>query len=262
LTKDLPFCATQSMGARENQEDSYGIIYDGVLTQEGFPTCFILADGMGGHKGGAIASQIAIDSIKIQLSELENLDPLFLAGMVETANQEIAKFLELNPTSSGMGTTLIVALIKNGRLYWASVGDSALFLARDKKDLVRVNDDHSMRPVLEKMIEAGLQSSNDYDALKNKKNMLRSALMGSNLELVDTNSEGIPLEPDDSVILCSDGFETLEDLEIYSLVQNSTFSNLSDKCLALTEALESAKNPKQDNSTLILIDAAPYLNPQ
>ena len=92
--------------------------------------------------------------------------------------------------------------------------------------------------------------------------MLRSALMGSNLELVDTNSEGIPLEPDDSVILCSDGFETLEDLEIYSLVQSSTFSNLSDKCLALTEALESAKNPKQDNSTLILIDAAHYLNPQ
>ena len=255
----LPFCATQAMGLRNDQEDTYGFVHDGPSTSSGLPTVFILADGMGGYKGGAIASQIAVDSVKAQLMGRDSLDPAELETLIRGANEDIAHFLRVTPSSKGLGTTLVIAMIKHNCAYWSSVGDSALYVASKSQGLNRLNEDHSMKPVLDRMIAAGLQSSEDYDAIKNKRNMLRSALTGSELELVDTNTHGFQLDCDDTIIICSDGLESISETDINDVIQKKNNCTLSEMCLSLVNTVEDAKNATQDNSTIILIDPAPYI---
>ena len=256
-TKTTPFFAMQTIGAREEQEDSYGVCYDFQIPGAAVPVCFVLADGMGGHTGGSIASQTAIDSVKLVVESCESLDDRTLFDCLAAANLNIAECLKVDATLEGMGTTLVVLSIIDGHVCWVSVGDSPLLLFDKHHELHLLNEDHSMRPVLDKLVESGVMTKQSPEYQK-KVNQLRSALTGDKIEIYDLNTVGVPLAEYKYIILASDGLDTLSREEVRKIL--SEFDNKGAKAIAseLVTAVDGKRSSKQDNTTLVVIDLLPY----
>ncbi len=243
------FCASQSIGAREEQEDSYGICWN----NENFHV-YVLADGMGGHVGGAVASQTVIDAIKEKYDKNIDFTVSTLEATLVSANDELQKLLFKNPKYRGFGTTLILAIFNGRKLYWVSVGDSILFGVDKNYVIHRLNDDHSMKPVLDAMVAAGEldQLSNQY---KKQKNQLRSALQGRELELYQIQNQGINLDDYKYIGLASDGLDSLRHEQISSILRELNGYDLASINLCIMDAVRFKKVKNQDNTTLIMIDA-------
>ena len=120
-TKIEPFFAIQIIGKRDEQEDSYGICYNFESLNRSIPSCFVLADGMGGHSGGDVASQTAIDSVKLVVESCDVYDGRTLRDSLSAANLNIAECLNVNADLEGMGTTLVVLIIAGENAFWVSV---------------------------------------------------------------------------------------------------------------------------------------------
>lgn len=250
----VPFCATQSLGARPEQEDSYGICYDNLCSQSRYPQCFVLADGMGGHVGGAIASQTAVDSVKLCLSERDEINGIALKESLALANESIAHCLEVNPDLEGMGTTLVAVSIQGDRLTWMSVGDSLLLGVDANYNVVRLNEDHSMKPILNSLVLAGSLDANSEEYAR-KSNQLRSAVHGKEINLYEINELGVPLNEWLYIVIASDGLETLSADDISECCKENKAAGVGTIALALVDAVDKRRSKKQDNITLIILDA-------
>ena len=150
--------ATASIkGAREYQQDS--LISNFALGQtSGFA---IVADGLGGHVGGHVASALVTAEVFGHLKMKEDqLDagtlniPLALREAAEAANTRVARQVREDDSLHGMGSTMLVPVIRADKLYWISVGDSPLFLFRQGA-LRQLNQDHSMAPQIDMMVKSG-----------------------------------------------------------------------------------------------------------
>lgn len=251
---DMPFCASQSVGERSEQEDSYGICYEDLSGVREYPKCYVLADGMGGHVGGSIASQTAVDAVKLGLSGRETIDGVALRDSLALANESIAQCLEVNPDLEGMGTTLIVASILDGRLIWMSVGDSPLFGVDANFNVSRLNEDHSMRPVLDSLVADGILNT-DSQEYASKSNQLRSAVLGEEIELYEINNSGVALQDWRYFVMASDGIETLSEEEIGRCFQRNQLLGIDEITIALVDAIDHKRKLKQDNTTLIVLES-------
>ena len=150
-------------GQRDTQEDAIAArVFDAA--KAGY---VVIADGMGGHDAGEVASGLAISSWRDVLDDLledgtpsQNalLDALPLAAM--QANINLAGHLEKQQGGFRMGTTLLGVLLLGSRLFWISIGDSPLYLFRDGR-LVQINEDHSMAPVIDAQAKEGLISAEE-----------------------------------------------------------------------------------------------------
>ena len=114
----------------------------------------VLADGMGGHTGGALASGLACKFFLHAYATSSGDVPARLAEALDLANAAIAHETAENPALSGMGCTLIGAAFGPDGIEWVSVGDSPLFLVR-KGEIVLLNEDHSLAPEIDKLAAAG-----------------------------------------------------------------------------------------------------------
>ena len=237
----------QILGTRAEQQDTCKIVpwgKDAVLC--------ILADGMGGHVGGAQASEIAVQTFVDKFRDAnarnaaERLDDALYA-----ANDALAQEIDREPALGGMGCTLIGALVAPNRLTWISVGDSLLFL-HTKCGLRRLNADHSGRVELQAMVEAGELTPHEARS-DNRRNMLLSALTGDEIAMIDRNE--IPLQAGQRILLASDGIETLENEEITDLLVNKNGS--ADVLHRIMEAIEARGMRHQDNTTCILLASRP-----
>ena len=169
-----------SQGARRYQEDAAA-----VWPHPDAPSALlaVLADGMGGHVGGAKASQLvcekAIESFRSSTGET----PARLTQALIAANKAIARTVDEDPALSGMGSTMIAAVFDSTGLEWVSVGDSPLYLFRHSK-ITLLNEDHSLAPALDQMAAEGRMT---LAAARSdpRRHMLRSAVTGEDLELVD-----------------------------------------------------------------------------
>lgn len=250
----VPFCATQSLGARPEQEDSYGICYDNLCPQTKYPKCFVLADGMGGHVGGAVASQMVVDAVKLNLSEYERIDGGALEACLSVANESIAHCLEINPDLEGMGTTLVAASTEGDRLIWMSVGDSPLLGVDENFNVKRLNEDHSMKPVLDSLVASGSLDVESEEYVK-KSNQLRSAVLGEEIELYEINESGVLLRDWRYFVIASDGLETLSEDEIGLCCKKYDSTGIESIAIALVDAVDAKGKAKQDNTTLIVLEA-------
>lgn len=247
----VPVAAVQITGERAQQEDSLDVVYiEPDEGEAGGEWLLVLADGMGGHVGGATASQLAVKTFSDTYigSGRDVREALRLS--LQCANDRLAQEIAERPELGEMGTTLTAAVIGGGRLRWISVGDSPLWLYRDGV-LQRLNADHSMVPILQGLVEIGRMSETEA-ALDPRRNQLRSALMGEELALVDLPVEPVGLRPGDIVLLASDGVETVSENALASLLsahQSATPEVLAE---AVMEAVEAARRPGQDNASLIL----------
>ncbi len=246
---DGRFAAQQIPGAREYQEDDYGLIEPGDPDADGSEV-LLIADGMGGHVSGDTASRTVVKTFVETYHSTDGPVPDRLRTCLNAANGSLAEAIKENPELEGMGSTVVAAVVSQHGLDWISVGDSPLWLFRDGK-LRRLNADHSMSPVLANLVAVGRMTEEEA-ATDPKRHALRSAVMGDEIHLIDVSSQPVAVRKSDRVLLASDGLMTLEDEEIAGVLQNMKDAPLSEVAEALIYAVEEAGRPNQDNTTVLL----------
>lgn len=202
---------------RDHNEDSVIIVENANKTEY----LVAVADGMGGHRGGEIASSIAISHIGKRFKELGSVgnkeDAIhFLKEVVSEANVLIYKYTNEHPESEGMGTTLVLALITKEYLLFGNIGDSSGYVYKNKK-IHKITVDHTLVQLLVNSGELTQEEAKDHP----RKNVLMRALgANSKVEMdifdVETDVEG--------VFLCSDGLTNMLDDEQISKVLNEQMS--------------------------------------
>ena len=240
----------QIVGARDNQEDCCLAVTlePGDATVEPPPTLYIVADGMGGHAGGEIASRCAVQGFRESIEIQRRDGKIELGSAIRHANFRIKEAVDSSPSLRGMGTTLAAALLENGRVSWISVGDSPLLLYRDG-ELHRLNQDHSMLPLL--LAEARATGLGDEYAYRNpRRHQLRSSLVGQEIGLIDQGS--VDASDKDMFILASDGIDTLSKESIKNVLAANRHEPLDQISKKLMAEIDRLAVPCQDNTTLLL----------
>lgn len=234
-------------GARRYQEDT--AMFEADMDGRAIA---VLADGMGGHAGGADASRIACETFLASCrmgSGTRSADVLLRA--LDDANRAIASAAEQMPQNTGMGCTLVGAAFAQDGVAWVSVGDSLLYLWR-RNSLAVLNDDHSLAPEIDRLAEAGVISREE--ALSDpRRHYLRSAVTGDEIDLVDSPQEPVALGPGDVLVLASDGLDTLETDAIADLIAAKALKSASEIARELVAKVDSAGNPGQDNTTVLAV---------
>lgn len=241
----------QWQGARSYQEDDYG--YGQVefgSTGKTPAVLMVLADGMGGEAGGATASRCVVEAFMHGIRESEGESETRLDACIAAANREVRARVDADPELEGMGST-VVAVVYDGRsVTWLSVGDSPMWLFTGGR-LQRLNADHSMAPVLDRMAELG-ELTREEALSDGTRHMLRSAVTGSELDLIDRGHRPCCLAEGDFLLLASDGIETLSQEEI-ELRLGSAHGAVRTTADALLSAVKAAAKPHQDNVTFLLL---------
>ncbi|MCB2137514.1 MAG: serine/threonine-protein phosphatase [Rhodobacteraceae bacterium] len=246
--------AAASKGRRDYQEDAVAIDFQ----EHDGPGFVVLADGMGGHEAGDVASRIVVsefaDILKERLYDEPYRDdgiPAILREATMSANASIASYVARNRDVAGMGTTLLAPVLANGHLYWISVGDSPLFLF-DGENLRQINEDHSLAPQIDMMVKSGML---DPEAGRQHpdRNCLTSVLMGTDIPKIDCDKPPVKLQPGNIVIVSSDGLQFLSDDQIQDIVKTHRHAKSSELVDALMQAVEDLDDPDQDNISFAVI---------
>lgn len=238
----------QIVGARRRQEDCWAVETD---PSAGWLLA-VVADGMGGHRGGEVASRLAVETFTAAFKALGDRDAARRMGdALEAANEAIRGRAADDPALEGMGTTLVAVLAEAGHARWISVGDSPLFLV-DGAAARRINADHSMKPVLEAMAAQG-RITPEQAAEHPSRNALRSVLIGEALDLVDRGEMSFGRTGARRLVLASDGIDTLAADEVAAAAARRT---PAEAVQSLLRAVEDAAAPGQDNATAIVLAAA------
>lgn len=211
----------------------------------------VLADGMGGHAGGALASQMACDEFIRAFTTAEGSNRSRLIDALQHTNEAIAATVDVNPLLSGMGSTLVGVTFGRDGVEWISVGDSPLILYR-RGEIAYLNEDHSMAPELDRLAEAG-EITEEEARRDPRRHMLRSAVTGDDIDLVDVSKRPLQVEPGDYIILASDGLQTLDEAEIVRIITAYAGDGASAVANALIRAVEAVKDPHQDNATVVVV---------
>lgn len=254
-----------SQGARRNQEDTAAVwpggplspfiamppLQDGVLEGYDGQLLAVLADGMGGHAGGALASRLTCDAF-IDSFVRGRGDSIFRLGhALDASNAALAEKIRENPRLNGMGSTLIGTHFTTAGLYWVSVGDSPLYLFR-RGELALLNEDHSLAPEIDKLAAAG-KLSWDMARADPRRHFLRSAVTGEEIEMIDRSERALALTVGDIVILASDGLHTLDDDAVAAIVARGEAGGVEAIAKALVAGVLAVNQPHQDNITIVVV---------
>ena len=177
--------------------------------------------------------------------------PARLDEALQLANQAIAAQVAENPSLNGMGCTLIGTTFSAPGIQWVSVGDSPLFLVRGG-EIVLLNEDHSLAPEIDKLAAAG-KISWEQARSDPRRHFLRSALTGTEIDLTDRSHRPLALQTDDVVVLASDGIHTLDHTEILRVVTAYAAEGPDVISEALIRTVEAARDPFQDNTTVVAV---------
>jgi serine/threonine protein phosphatase PrpC len=221
---------------RDGNEDAY-LVADSV---------FAVADGMGGHLAGEIASAKALEPVE-QLDGKVYADPEeaveALRRAVEEANHIVSQLADDEPLYRGMGTTLTAVMVEGRRLHLAHVGDSRAYLLRDGT-FRQLTDDHTL---VQHLIDEG-QISKEEAASHPQRSIITRAI-GVSRE-VDVDSMSLDLQPGDQILLCSDGLTgVLSDEEIERALQADASED--DIIAGLIERANEGGGP--DNITVVIL---------
>ncbi|KPA19612.1 Protein phosphatase 2C-related domain protein [Candidatus Magnetomorum sp. HK-1] len=248
----------QHQGNRKEQQDFFASFEPSmqvVKSKSGFLA--VVADGMGGHKGGAQASLIAINTFVKEYQQKKDNEtiPEALNRSLIKANVAVFKAnMDAGPNAD-MGTTLVAIVLKFNELYWSSVGDSSLFLLRGNK-LDKLNEEHNYGADLDRKVLSGQLSKPQADAESNKRNMLTSYLGIEEIPKIDLQKIPQELVINDKIVVCSDGLvDALIPDEMISCLQSQGSSQ--DKSELLTKTALNKQRKNQDNITTIVIEIKP-----
>jgi serine/threonine protein phosphatase PrpC len=227
---------------REINEDSFHL-----STSHHLYGYAIVADGMGGHQAGEIASQMAVqivsDFIEQQLQQ-ESVDTQeILYEAIELANQKIYDFALRQQSMLGMGTTIVTAITTNDKFYVAHVGDSRLYLIRNHQ-ITQITEDHSH---VQTLVNQGIISA-DEARFHSKRNIILRALGTEPTVQIDVSF--LEWFPEDLLLVCSDGLSNmLTDQRIVEIIAHSDSYELAVK--NLIDAANDAGG--DDNITAVIL---------
>jgi PPM family protein phosphatase len=247
---------------RSANEDSW-VIEDGSRGRYGVDRrgmIFAVADGIGGHKGGAIASRMACDTI---LSYFENIKHLIpnglnqqsvqvrktLSSIMYKIDEEIRTKSHTDEALADMGTTLSVMVLLKEEAVLSHVGDSRIYRLRDMK-LTQLTPDHTF---VQEMIDEGEMIAEDV-ATHPLRHMLTQAL-GTEEPIEAVFTDIISVEPGDKFLLCSDGLTNMVPNNIITEVLRSKTNpeNIVDSLVR-----KALQNGGKDNITVIVVENAPF----
>ncbi|HIE13392.1 MAG TPA: Stp1/IreP family PP2C-type Ser/Thr phosphatase [Desulfotomaculum sp.] len=204
---------------------------------------FAVADGLGGHHAGEVASRLALASLERAVRDNDHGDPLHvLTAAFEQANQDVYRAAQANPKYEKMGTTLTACIIQSDRLYWLHVGDSRGYVMRENK-IKQFTEDHSY---VSDFVRKGELTPKEAEAHPYRHVLTRAIGTGP---LIHVDKGTVALEPEDTVLLCTDGLTVhLSDAEILSTAQQGKPAEQAERLVKM--ALQRGGT---DNITLILI---------
>jgi serine/threonine protein phosphatase PrpC len=252
MIQETDFAGRQIVGARKTQEDDYcfcpltaeedGI--DGLL--------LVVADGMGGHAGGSLASRLVVEAFVDQFCGTRGEISARLLSSLQASERRVhEEIVRREKYLSEMGSTLVGVVWTAGRLYWVSVGDSGLYLYRNRQ-VTRLNADHSMAPVLAAKAARGEISAREA-AEDPDRNLLRSAIAADPPELYELRDLPFELRAGDIILTATDGLGTLDPKTLSIELQKNAAHSAEEIAIALLTAVYAADDPKQDNATVAVI---------
>lgn len=272
--------ATRTDPGREREMNEDSVWAQVIESSEGSPMgAFIVCDGLGGHMGGEVASHWAVETLKVELAELFNLrDPRATIRLseeeinsaiegkdmtrlsvgtkfenqirfaIQKANRVVHEYTQKRPEKAAeAGTTVTLAVIFGRRLIVANVGDSRAYLLRDHK-LRQITTDHSL---VASLVSSGqLKPEEVYS--HPQRNVIYRSLGQKRQVQIDTFWE--VLQPDDYLLLCSDGLWEMvqEESLIVRLIEGA--KSLDHACEKLVEAANAAGG--EDNISVVLVQTA------
>lgn len=207
------------------------------------PNLFIVADGMGGHKAGDVASRKSVELFVDFVCNTDMTDPVnIIDAGIKLANDEVLELARSNSDFIGMGTTFVVASVIDNRVYIANVGDSRLYLIGS--DIVQITRDHSL---VEEMVSLGEIERNEARNHQ-KKNIITRAVGVEENVVADIFQ--IEIAKGDKLLLCSDGLSNMvEDYDIKKIVANNS---LEDAIHILID--KANENGGKDNISVVLVE--------
>ena len=213
----------------------------------------LVCDGMGGMADGGKASQTAIQMMIQGFQNIEKMQdvdiPFFFQQGIRAIDRTIASFPKED--GKGSGTTMVACIAEDNKLYWASVGDSRIYIIRGNQ-MQQVTRDHNYWLRLQEMIKAG-QITEEEAMAKKQKEALISFLGIGNVSLMDINAKPFEMKFGDVVMLCSDGItKTLPDAQIKKIITADEVKP-EKKAEALVEAAIHINSHSQDNTSVALI---------
>lgn len=242
------WCQTDVGLRREHNEDSF--LFDEASG------LYMVADGMGGHRGGEVASRMAVETMRDFVQKALNeggrrLNPrLMLMQAYEEASHRIFdRSQDPQVGLQGMGTTLVTAFLRGSNLYVGNVGDSRAYLF-SHNELWQITEDHSL---LNEQIRAGLINEHNMNGFTARNVITRSVGFERDVQADIIERQ---LEPGEMVLICSDGLSGLvSDRRITEICRTVPKEQIVTRCIE-----EAKKNGGDDNVTVMLLYAQPRQN--
>ncbi|MEP7108006.1 MAG: Stp1/IreP family PP2C-type Ser/Thr phosphatase [Ferruginibacter sp.] len=233
---------------RTNNEDSasfYRIADEDILREKGY--LLIVADGMGGHLAGEIASKLAVEIISGEYykNTFESDTEKILAKAFNTANKKIFDLASANEQYRGMGTTCTALAVVGQKIYYAHAGDSRAYLYKNKL-ITRITEDHTY---VQQLVNNGDITAKEADTHP-QRNILINA-MGTKADVrVDRGKCTAAFEQGDRLMICSDGlYDYLDDTEIAAVLGYESLMEAADYFIA-----EAKRRGGLDNITVVLAE--------
>lgn len=235
------------MGTREEQQD-FALFKstDGSLFA-------VVCDGMGGLKGGSIASSIVATELMAQYEKREKSEPIkdFFFNVVDVLDEKVCSLVDEENKKLRAGTTLVAACIEENKLNWLSVGDSRLYVIRGR-EIVQATRDHNYNLNLNALLKSGMLSEQEYNKEKVRGESLISFIGIGGIEVMDISQKPLSLQNGDYVLVTTDGlFKLMSDQEIKETI--ITGRSVDESADLLIEKSFKKAVKSQDNTTFILI---------
>jgi protein phosphatase len=218
---------------REANEDAVAYVLPSAADPAGnHGMLALVADGMGGHAAGEVASRIAADTVVRLYYQLGGSPPDVLAACLAEANRLIRERSEAEAACAGMGTTCTALAVRDDTAFLAHIGDSRAYLLRDRR-LRQISEDHSL---VAQLVRDG--AITEEEAVRSpQRNVIVRALGLEPSVKPYISRKGVPLQAGDALVLCSDGLSDLVDDEtiaatVAGLVPAVACQELLDRALA------------------------------
>lgn len=244
----VEIAADTMVGKRDNQQDCF------VYRQNENMTVAAVCDGMGGLNGGEIASRVAseafINDMKSGLP-LDNI-PAFLEREAKLLDEKVFSLKNEKGQWLAAGTTIASVVILDDKMYFMTVGDSRILIARGN-EMIPVNREHNFRLKLDALLEEGCISKEDYQKEEYRADQLVSYLGYGNITVWDVSQRPITLEKSDRILLCSDGVtKTILPEDLESIVCES--QSAKHVVLNIKGTIEKINYLNQDNATFVVLE--------
>jgi protein phosphatase len=220
---------------RRHNEDSYVIE----------PPLFAIADGMGGAQAGEVASRLATAALKE--SDANGGGEQRIADLIQEANRRVYDRSSSDPNTSGMGTTITVALVEDDRVAFGHVGDSRAYLIRDAQ-MEQLTEDHSL---VNELLKTGKLSREEAETHPQRSVITRA--LGTDPD-VDVDTFSVAAETGDLFLLCSDGLTDMVSEDSILAVVERNRDDIDGALQALVKAAN--RGGGQDNITVVAFEIA------